>query len=320
MIPNPVPKGAGKLTSRKIELGQFRLNPKLNKRTGKDEITQIVGYCVGCAQDKFNVDLYALCVMSNHFHMVLRDNDANLPWFLAEVHRNIAQCVNRMQKKKGAFWNRDRAGQTWLPTATDIFIKILYVMLNPVAAGLVQLQKNWPGLVTKPEDFISEKGVLYKRPHYYFKSNGKMPKSTRLVYSIPPGYDSMDRKSFARYLAEKIKIKERQIRKKRKGKRFLGRHKILKMNPFSTPKNGTKEGGFNPAVACHDKELRIKCQAWLKNFRIVYRERWLEYKRGNRKIKFPYGTFKIAWEHPVRVERKFSAEADQLELVLPEFA
>jgi putative transposase len=320
MIPNPIIKGAVKFTSRKVDMGQFRLKPTLNKRTRKDEITQIVGYCVACAQEKFNIDIYAICVMSNHFHMLLRDNEANIPWFLAEVHRNIAQCVNKMQKKKGAFWNRDRAGQTWLPTVTDLFIKMLYVMLNPVAAGLVQFQKNWPGMVTKPEDFISEKGVLYKRPPYYFKSNGKMPKSARLVYSIPPGYDSMDRKSFAKYLAEKIKVKERHIYIKRKKKKVLGRRRILKMDPFSTPKNGTKEGGFNPAVACHDLELRIKCQAWLKNWRITYRQRWLEYKRGRRKIKFPYGTFKLAWEHPVRVVTNFSAEADQLTLVLPEFA
>ncbi|MGM0598001.1 MAG: hypothetical protein ACQES9_13280, partial [Myxococcota bacterium] len=63
----------------------------------------------------------------------------------------------------------------------------------------------------------------------------------------------------------------------------------------------------------------IKCQAWLKNWRITYRQRWLEYKRGHRKTKFPYGTFKLAREHDVRVARR-SREAEDLLLVLPEFA
>ena len=319
MQPTPVLRNFLKVITRKIDRGMFRLKPVLNQRR-KDEITMIVGYCIACAQSKFNVDIYGICIMSNHYHIYVRDNEANLPWFAAEVNRNIAQCLNEKQGTRGPVWNRDRCNQMMIGSRRDHLKFLLYVMMNPVAAGLVEKQKHWPGMVTTPEDFLKVEGITFARPRYFFKKDGKMPEKSTLFYSVLPGYEAMDRNSYVQFLQEQIASQEKQIRAKRGNKKCLGRRRILKIDPFSAPKKGTEEHGLNPKVACSDKLKRIKLLAFLKNWRIAYRLAWQEYKRGNKEVTFPHGTFKIAWEHKVRVETGGCKEAEDLELILPEFA
>ncbi|MDA3864790.1 MAG: transposase [Deltaproteobacteria bacterium] len=319
MLVNPLIIKGVYLISRKIDLGKFRLKPQINKWTGKDEVEQIVGYCLAVAQKKYNIAIYAVCVMSNHLHIVCRDLDGRISDFMADVHRNIAQCMNAKQKKKRSFWSHDKPGKTWLVSRPDLFDRILYVMLNPVKSGLVNHYSSWPGMVTEAKDFLKSGGITYKRPHYFFKSNGKMPKTATLVYSLPPGYNNLTRASFCKLLEERLQKEEKLIAEERDHKKPLGKRKILKQDPFSRPLKGSSEGGFNPAVACKDKELRIKATSWLKNFRISYRKAWERYRRGERDVEFPYGTFKLVREHDVRVAQR-SREAEDLLLVLPEFA
>lgn len=319
MKANPIWPGSINMITRKIDQGTFRLSPTLSKRTRKDVITQIIGYIVAVAQKKFNVDIFALCVMSNHYHIYCRDNEGNLPLFAADVNRNIAQCLNAKQGTTGPVWNRDRCNILNVVHKRDRLKYLLYVMLNPVKAGLVELQRHWPGMVTKAKDFLKN-GQTFKKPVYFFTKDGKMPEEATLVYTMLPGSEAADMESYVKFLEEKVSKEEKQIKKERGNKKALGRRRILKMNPFSKPKNGTKEHGLNPKIACSDKLLRIKYLALLKNWRIEYRKAWQEYKRGNKNVKFPYGTFKLALEHKVRVETGGCKEAEDLEIVLPAFA
>ncbi len=53
-----------------------------------------VVYLVAEAAQRYGVQVHALCVLSNHLHMVITDTRGNYPAFLCQVHKLIAKTMN----------------------------------------------------------------------------------------------------------------------------------------------------------------------------------------------------------------------------------
>ncbi|MEM9863283.1 MAG: transposase, partial [Myxococcota bacterium] len=50
---------------------------------------------------KWNIDILAICVMSNHWHIMIRDNDGKRPKFLADLNRTLAQHIKTTYSTRG---------------------------------------------------------------------------------------------------------------------------------------------------------------------------------------------------------------------------
>lgn len=314
---NPYYEETTYFLSRRIAFRKFLLTPSSKK------INNIIGYCIAVAAKKFNIDIYNYVAMSNHLHMVAHDHDATLPFFLADVHRNIAKCLNAELKRFGTFWDSSKPGETMLPTTEDVLDKMLYTMLNPVKAGLVEKHQHWPGLISKPSDF--SKTLVFKRPRSYFGLSqkqknkrllnkkgrikdykaqrvSKLPDTIELKLKIPPGFAHLDEEVFKELLLKEMRSRESEIKIERKGKPVLGRRNVIRMNPFSEPKSKPKKSSLNPRVAGKNKEIYIMTQVMIKNFRIDHGTARLSYKGGDRETEFPYGTFAMRIHHNVNIK------------------
>ena len=85
--PRPVYPQQTYMITRRVVGRMFRLNP--SKR-----VNQAFLYLLGFCAQRYGIDLFALTVMSNHYHLVARDNDALYPNFLRDFNALLARCIN----------------------------------------------------------------------------------------------------------------------------------------------------------------------------------------------------------------------------------
>lgn len=88
---------------------------------------------------------------------------------------------------------------------------------------------------------------------------------------------------------------EQAIRDARKaaGKSFLGAEKVMRQSPFATPKSAAPSRGSNPRLASVCKFQRLDAIRKLKEFLQAYHSALSDFRRGDREVVFPSGTYKM---------------------------
>ncbi|WP_139211843.1 transposase [Neolewinella agarilytica] len=103
---------------------------------------------------EYGLYVYAICVMSNHVHVLLRGPEGESaldPALIMKTHKSFTanQCNKLLGTSGSSFWapnyfDRDvREG-----TFTRV---VWYILNNPFQAGLVQSWKDWPGTWLHPD-------------------------------------------------------------------------------------------------------------------------------------------------------------------------
>jgi putative transposase len=95
-------------------------------------------YAINKGKEKFNFNLYALCIMSNHVHYVLEPLlPEDLPKIMQWLNWYTAMCFNRMLKRTGHFWEQRYHSSAFEMTDNRRALYALrYVHANPKAAGM----------------------------------------------------------------------------------------------------------------------------------------------------------------------------------------
>jgi hypothetical protein len=137
-ITRQVIAGRTYLISRRCTQRQFLLRPD-------PDVVEIYLYCLGEAATRYGVTLHGFIAMSNHQHIVLRDNVGNFPEFLAHLNKMIAKAMNARLGRWENFWATEQANAVYLVEAADRFDKLVYVLANPVTHHVVDRVTDWPG-------------------------------------------------------------------------------------------------------------------------------------------------------------------------------
>jgi putative transposase len=89
------------------------------------------------------VTIWAYCLMPNHVHLVLCPrSESALARAVGEAHRRYTLAINYREGWKGFLWQGRFAS---FPMGdTHLLRAVRYVLLNPVAAGLVASGEDWP--------------------------------------------------------------------------------------------------------------------------------------------------------------------------------
>jgi len=103
-----------------------------------EELNDIVGGIIARYQSIFNIKIYAVCVLSDHYHILAQATSPNLWRFAGNVNREIAKRVNRFRGRRGHFWGR-RYDDLVTIEEVDALHGYCYILNNPTHHGLGKL-------------------------------------------------------------------------------------------------------------------------------------------------------------------------------------
>lgn len=276
-----VPGATYKLTRRCSERRCF-LAP------GQPWLKGLFVYLLAVLAKKHGILIHSVCVMSNHWHVILTDTRGALPLFAAEFHRLTTCYINRKLDRREAMWSQGSYSLQLLPTLPDVIDDCAYVITNPVAAGCVRLPSLWPGLVTSPSVLCTSFGA--SRPVGYFQDKGSMPKDATLELCPPPGLEAKD---FIGQVRQAVRARISRIASKfrHQKRRFRGASACLKLKVGSVPQGEEKPRRCHPVLKCLDDEARKAVQERFRQFWKRYRRALVDFTAGKPGTAFPFGTF-----------------------------
>jgi hypothetical protein len=108
--------------------------------------------------------------------------------------------------------------------------------------------------------------------------------------------------SFWERVRTALVARERTLRDERHTakRRVLGRKAVMRVPHTDAPRKVTNRGGLRPCIACLDEDRRILELQALKEFRAAHAVARLSWAAGNRRAKFPFGTYRRVLELGVR--------------------
>jgi putative transposase len=249
-------------------------------------MNQIFLYCLAVAARRTGILVHAYCVLSTHYHLVVTDVNGQLPEFLRWLNEFVAKCINAMLGRWEAVWSPGSYSAVRLEDSQAVLDRIIYTLVNPVAAGLVSHGCDWPGVTSS----LGAAVIKVKRPPVFFRVDGPAPELAELQLSPPPGHEEDD---YRARLARAVEDREAELRRSAvaNARPFLGRRRVLAQSPWATPSTREARRRLRPQLACGDKWERIEALKRLKQFRVSYREAWVQYRAGRHDIVFPAGTY-----------------------------
>ena len=231
-------------------------------------VDRVVLFCFAAAAERYGIELYALVVMSNHYHVVFKDVHGNMPAFFQWVNRHIAVVLNEFYQRRESFWKPGSYSAVavhfadeieTLNTREDVLEALDYVELNPVRAGLVHRHTDWPGIITTPRHTLSHSKIV-ERPTLYFSRKGKrLPKKVEFRISKPDLFDDVTEEELAEMQLQRLREKEEAIQAElvAQGRRFVGSKAVLATNPFDYPSSHEARVRLNPRVCGKNIRVRI---------------------------------------------------------------
>ena len=140
-MPRRFQSGSGGLTFHVVNRGARRL------RLFDDlEDYLIFSRCVAEALEIVDLDLFAFCVMPNHFHLVVRPKeDPDLTHFMRVMTLRHCKRWHRRRGTRGGgavYQGRFRAFP--IDTESYFYAACRYVEANPLRAGIVARAEDWP--------------------------------------------------------------------------------------------------------------------------------------------------------------------------------
>ena len=288
-LPRQIIPGTSYMITRRCTQRQFLLAPS-------PRVCEVFLYCLAVAAERTGVQVHALTVMSNHYHIIVTDPVGRLPEFYGWLHPFVAKALNAHRGRWENFWASEPTSCVRLATPQDVLAKTVYALANPVAAGLVARGDDWPGL-----RIYTPGRRRIKRPSGFFRSDGPMPEEVTLSVTLPPigatnAHDALERVDAA------VERCEAEVRAtfRAESRAFLGVAAVRAQQPTAAPTTQEPRRELSPRVACRYQWLRIDILGRAKQFLVAYREalrRW----REKRDIAFPFGTYQMVHRHAVAV-------------------
>jgi hypothetical protein len=217
-----------------------------------------------------------------------------LPDFMAWVHREIAKCLNALYGRSENLFSDDKYSAVVLIDRESVLDKLVYTFVNVVAALLVRHYRDWHGVRSTPQDWLRQPDVV-TRPDFHFGQSDEDWAEVECRYTVPPQLRELAVEPLVVEIDRMIAERERTIRAEatRAGKTFIGEQRLLKLDPFDSPKTQHRKGKLNPRFAAGTVEGQQRGREMLYAFRSAYREALEKWRSGARAI-FPAGTFGLA--------------------------
>lgn len=263
------------------------INREMRLRPDPD-VRQAFLYCMGYALERTGVEMNELESLSTHHHEYLTDPEGRLPKFYQLFHSLLARSLNCCRRHWETFFAPGSYNAVVPESDDDALDKIVYVLTNCVAAGLVPYVRDWP-----LSSYSMEYGesIEVRRPNFFFTEN--MPEVVRITLMRPNIYPELDDRALRKLIRERVREREYEIRRRMRneGRGFLGLRRVLRQAVTDTPSTVARRRGIRPQVAAKNKWARIEALQRNKDWLVEYEHCRDRYRDGARNVVFPAGTY-----------------------------
>lgn len=273
---------------------QYRLRPDPVRRN-------LMGFYLGRALERHEgVQVHAVVQMSNHLHIVVTDTRAELDRFMAAFLGPLAKALNRLDGTSGQVWQtRYRATETVDDDA--LLSRIVYTVLNPVAAGLVAHPGAWSGLLLwfggrRSETFQRFRRRDYERALCAARGHQSQVDARAFVDQVTVSLSALDIRGLRQRLVRAVHVGTRAHARARQPKSVLGMRRVLRQPPFGAP----QKPKVAPAPLCHASSpeaflaFRDGWRDWVRHYRAAS----TAYRSGALDVLFPEHAFR-PWIRPL---------------------
>jgi REP element-mobilizing transposase RayT len=109
------------------------------------QTNEVLGGVLARATRLCSIELFGFVFASNHFHLILRAPERNLPRFMQFLLTNVSKKVGWLVAWRGAFWERRYSAEPVLDDEA-LLGRLRYILAHGVKEGLVRRCEEWPGL------------------------------------------------------------------------------------------------------------------------------------------------------------------------------
>ena len=182
---------------------------------------------------KFEVDVHAYVLMTNHFHLLATPQTDNaLPQLMQAVGRSYVRYFNDLQRRTGSLWE-GRYRSTLIETDRYLLACMAYIDLNPVRAAMVAepLDYAW----SSHGFYVGARSDKLVTPHALFWDLANTPFGREAAYAdlVRAGVSLDQQAALTRsalagwalgdpdFIADLQKRTERRVNKAKPGRPFL---------------------------------------------------------------------------------------------------
>lgn len=288
-LPRCIRTGQVWMVTRRTTRRHFLLRPDADGMSQR-----IYWYTTAVLAEKFGIELHAVQVLSTHMHEVLTDVRGNLPAFIRERNRALANALKCHRKWPEEVFQRAPANCVQVLGEAAVLKEIAYVLANCVKAGLVESPEQWRGVGVTAAD-IGKRVVRVKRPPLYFDPrNPVWPDEAEIAIAMPASV----RAAFCEQASATIqRVVRSAVANARKAVRRAGRLFSTMADVFATPfarRSSSFEsfGGREPTFATGGQaENAVQARSQRRAFLDAYRSARRAMK-DDEPCHFPEGTWR----------------------------
>ncbi|MFN8391899.1 MAG: hypothetical protein U0136_16540 [Bdellovibrionota bacterium] len=292
------PRYASFITSRCLNSALWFVN-------NKPLDNHMLGY-LGKYREKHNVTLYAFVMQGNHYHTVAKFPDCNRAGFERDFNSQFAAAVKRFVPgfPGGPLFQRRYSAEA-VPNPEDIEDSFFYSALQPVCAGLLEEQDDYPSYNSFYDAIWGrERTVKVFRASEYNsrrRYNAKLKKEDftdefTLKYARLPGYEDLSQTEYAKLMLKKREEHRVRLVDKFKAENhtFLTKQQVRATVPGTLPRS-TKKSTLDTSRPLIRSKNPATIRAYLSEHFPVhesYKRASERYLLGEDNVVFPPGTYR----------------------------
>jgi REP element-mobilizing transposase RayT len=298
--PRRIVPGTTYLVTRRTTRRHFLLHPDKQR-----VLLAVYWYATALLAAEHGIEIHAVQILSNHMHEVLTDTRGELPKFLQQRNRLLANAIKMLRVWPEEVFSREGPSIVALYGDDAVLQKIGYTLANAVEAGLVVNPEDWPGVTLAATD-IGTRTIRVARPNIYFDGeNTRWPAAAEISITVPRSLEAHVGHEGARariVAAVNAAVEKARIAARKAGKIVGSLKRIFEVSHTTRASSFEKAGERNPTFAsAGNPEMAAKAAKERAGFLVAYSDAFRAMKNAVRDVFFPAGTWRLARELGVNV-------------------